>query len=268
VVASTTQFELALELIRPGDVIGLGTGRAAQAFLVELARKVHEGLEIRGVATSQRTEALARTLGIPLIELDEVETVDLTVDGADEIAPNLDLIKGLGGALIREKMVAAASRRFVVVAGPGKEFDRLGGRGVLPVEVVPFAVEHLRRRLLKMGFDSRPRMAKVGAEWFRRGLEGLFLTDNGNPLLEVAVTPDQLANPHEVQRQLHDLPGVVGTGLFLGMAQVALIGPNPVDSQESSAEIARVPSPDFANNYPLRILTAPGVDWDQFRARP
>src|SRR4051812_29118900 len=133
-----TAAERALELVPDGAVVGLGTGRAATAFIVALGERVRAGLRVRGVPTSQASADLAHQLGIPLTTLDEVEAIDVAVDGADEVDPRCDLIKGYGGALVREKIVAAAARQFVVLVGPDKLVAELGARGKLPVEVLPF----------------------------------------------------------------------------------------------------------------------------------
>src|SRR5436309_11703644 len=152
-----TIAEEALAMTRPGTVIGLGTGRAASEFVRALGDRVRDGLRITGVPTSVATADLAAQLGIPLTSLDQVdEDLDATFDGADEVAPNLDLIKGLGGALLREKVVAASSRRLVILAGPGKEVEVLGTgeKHTLPVEVVPFGLPLVRRRLAALGIPA------------------------------------------------------------------------------------------------------------------
>src|SRR5581483_1982295 len=135
-----TIYERALEFVREGDVVGLGSGRAATAFIQRLGARVQQGLRVRGVPTSRASEELARGLGIPLVSLEGAMPLALTVDGADEVDLDLNLIKGYGRALVREKVVAAASRKLVILVGPGKTVDRLGGRGKLPVEVLPFAL--------------------------------------------------------------------------------------------------------------------------------
>ncbi len=201
----------ALDFIQDGCVIGLGSGRAATAFVRTLGARVRAGLRIRGVPTSEATANLARQLGIPLTSLEEVERIDVTVDGADEVDPNLDLIKGLGGALVREKVVAAASTHMVVLVGSEKLVPTLGAHGILPVEVVPFAQSFCRRRLEVVGYPSSPRLAHGP----------LYVTDNGNHILDCKVA--LLPNPAEVERVIRSIPGVVGTGLFLGMAHTVLI---------------------------------------------
>ena len=203
--------EHALEFIQEGHVVGLGTGRAATDFVRVLGRRVKAGLRIRGVPTSQATADLAQQLGIPLTTLNEVERIDVTVDGADEVDPQLDLMKGLGGALVREKIVAAASERLVIVVGSGKLVPLLGTRGILPVEIVPFGLVFCRSQLLKLDCDPSPRVTDGR----------LFQTDNGNHILDCKISV--LTNPAELEQAIQAVPGVVGTGLFLGMAHTVLV---------------------------------------------
>ena len=202
----------ALSFVSAGQVVGLGTGRAATAFVRALGSAVRAGLRVSAVPTSEATGALARELGIPLIPLDEGTAIDLAVDGADEVDPRLDLIKGYGGALLREKVVAAAARRFVVLVGREKLVERLGSRGKLPVEVAPFAVGFCRARLAEMGLA--PALRGTGAAPFQ--------TDNGNHVLDCAVGP--IADARALDARLRDIPGVVGTGLFVSMAHTVLVG--------------------------------------------
>jgi ribose 5-phosphate isomerase A len=206
-----TTAERALDLIQDGFAVGLGTGRAATAFVNALGKRVQQGLRIRGVPTSQRSADLAVKLGIPLTTLEAVEQLDIDVDGADEVDPQLNLIKGLGGALIREKVVAAASRQVVILVGTEKVVERLGDHGVLPVEVVPFALPLCRRRLTALGLPPTPRLS--GGK--------LFVSDNGNHVLDCRVGP--IADPAALERDIHAIPGVVGTGLFTGMADTVFI---------------------------------------------
>lgn len=203
--------ERALELIKDGDAVGLGTGRAATAFVNALGKRVQQGLKIRGVPTSEASAALARQLGIPLVTLDQVEQLDIDVDGADEVDPQLNLIKGLGGALIREKVVAASAKRVVILVGPEKIVSVLGERGVLPVEVVPFALPLVRRRLTALGCP--PTLRLVGGKQ--------YVSDNGNHILDCRIQP--MADPAKLDRDILAIPCVVGTGLFLGMADTVLI---------------------------------------------
>ncbi len=201
----------AVELIGPNMVVGLGTGKAATAFIEALGAKVQAGLRIRGLPTSEVSAALATKLGIPLVTFDDVDYLDVCVDGADEIDPNGDLIKGYGGALVREKIVAAYARKFVVLAGAEKVVKVLGARGKLPVEVVSFALTPCRKQLERMGFPSQPRM-KDGQ---------IIVTDNGNYILDCVTTA--ITAPAETDTKMLAISGVVGTGIFAKMAHVIMI---------------------------------------------
>jgi ribose 5-phosphate isomerase A len=207
----------ALEFVQDGQALGLGSGKASMAFVRALGRRVQAGLRVRGVPTSEGTAALARQFGIPLVTLEEAFPLDLAVDGADEVDPRLDMIKGLGGALVREKIVAAAARRFIILIGPEKVEEKtvtaLGSRGTLPVEVVPFALGLCTRRLLELGLPSVVRPDPKTGQPFR--------TDNGNIILDCRTGP--LPDPGKLEEGLRAIPGVVGTGLFLGMAETVLI---------------------------------------------
>jgi ribose 5-phosphate isomerase A len=202
----------AAALVEDGARVGLGSGRAAEAWLEALAARVREGLRVVGIPTSTATGRLAASLGIPVDDLDE-RPLDLTVDGADEVAPNLDLVKGFGGALVRERIVAAASRRQVIVVGEDKLVPTLGTRGRLPVEVVPFGEPLVRRRVRALGLAASVRTGDDGRP---------FRSDNGNVVLDLAVGP--LADPAPLDAALRAIPGVVGTGLFLGTASLVLVG--------------------------------------------
>jgi ribose 5-phosphate isomerase A len=173
---------------------------------------VQKGLDVRGVPTSSISEELARNLRIPLVSLEKGMPLALTVDGADEVAPDLGMIKGWGRALVREKIVAAASRRLIILAGCTKAVPALGTRGKLPVEVVPFALAFCRDRLRKLGLEPVPFEEKGK----------LFVTDNGNHILDCKCGP--ISDPAGLEAKLCAVPGVVGTGLFLGMADVVLFG--------------------------------------------
>lgn len=201
----------AMRLLSSGQVVGLGTGQAATAFVRALGQRVAGGLDVRGVPTSEATAALARQLGIKLVTLDDVDAVDVAVDGADEVDPRADLIKGYGGALLRERVVAAVARRFVILVGAEKLVPTLGARGRLPVEVVPFAAGACRRRLDALGFSAAVRLAEGRPA----------VTDNGNLLLDcrVGALPDARA----VDAAIRAVPGVVGTGLFLGLRPTVLV---------------------------------------------
>jgi len=203
--------ELALEYVADGADIGLGTGRAASAFVRALGERVRAGLRVRGVATSEDTARLARQVGIPVVTLDEAPALELTVDGADEVDPNLDVIKGYGGALVREKVVAAASRKLIILVGPEKLVEHLGSRGRLPVEVIRFAVAPTRRRLETLGYSTV----------VREDAGKPFVTDNGNVILDCAVTA--IADPAALDAAIRAIPGVLGTGLFVGMADAVIV---------------------------------------------
>lgn len=200
----------AMRLVSSGQVVGLGTGQAATAFVRALGQRVAAGLDVRGVPTSETTAALARQLGIKLVTLDDVDAVDVAVDGADEVDPHGDLIKGYGGALLRERVVASVARRFVILVGAEKLVPVLGSRGRLPVEVVPFAAPVCRRRLETLGYPAEVRLAEGRS----------VVTDNGNLLLDCRV--GRLTDPRSVEATVRALPGVVGTGLFLDMRPTVL----------------------------------------------
>jgi ribose 5-phosphate isomerase A len=202
----------ALEFVADGMVVGLGTGRAATAFVHALGARVQQGLRIRGVPTSEATATLARQLGISVIGLGDIETIDVTLDGADEVDPNLDLIKGYGGALVREKIVAAASRREIILVGSEKLVPRLGSHGKLPVEVVQFALPFCQRRLAALG--CRPVLRSTNGK--------PYITDGGNYILDCGIDP--IPSVRELEEALRAIPGVVGTGLFIAMAERVLVG--------------------------------------------
>ncbi len=202
----------AAELVTEGMVVGLGTGSTAKHFVDRLGERVAEGLGIVGIPTSERTAAQARALGIPLSSLAERPVVDLAVDGCDQVDPHGDLIKGLGGALTREKRVARAAREFVVVADPGKEVPCLGVGCPVPVEAAPVACEAVAAAIRTLGGRSRVRDAG-GAP---------YVTDNGNWILDADF--GAIADPRALEARLDALEGVVENGLFPGMATRILIG--------------------------------------------
>jgi len=195
----------ALEFVRDGAIVGLGSGRAASAFVRALAGQVREGRAVRGVPTSEATAALARELGVPLVGLGE-GAIEVTVDGADEVDPALSLIKGYGGAMLRERIVAAASRRQVILVEAEKLVPILGSRGRLPLEVLPFALPLALERLDRHGLRPAVRRA---------------LSDNGNVIVDCAVGP--IADPAALDRELRSIPGVIDTGFFLGTADTVLV---------------------------------------------
>jgi ribose 5-phosphate isomerase A len=201
----------ALELTRGATVIGLGSGRAAWAFVRALGRSVKEGRTVRGVPASAETARLAAEAGVPLTDLEE-EIIDVTVDGADEVDPELNLIKGYGGALVRERIVAAASRQQLILVGLEKLVPVLGSRRRLPVEVIPFALPFVRRRLRELGCE--PGLRTVERE--------PVVSDNGNLIVDCAV--GTIADARGLERRLRSIPGVIDSGLFLGMAHTVLVG--------------------------------------------
>jgi len=203
--------EEAARLVADGMRLGLGTGSTVEHFLVALAAR---GLDVAGVATSEATAARCRELGIALLDPREVTALDLAVDGADELTGDLDLTKGGGGALVREKVVAAMAERFVVIATPDKVVERLAVTFPLPVEVVPFAAAAVARRLADdHGFEVVVRH-RDGAE---------VLTDNGNAILDCRLVAG-IEDPAALDVAVSIVPGVVGTGLFVEMADVAILG--------------------------------------------
>ncbi len=208
-----TIVERALELVPNGSRIGLGSGRAAQAFVEALGERLRTGsFRVHGVPTSEETARLARQKDVPLLTLAEAGILDLTVDGADEVDGNLDLIKGYGRALVREKIVAASSHRLVILVGDEKLVPQLGTHGKLPVEVTPFALPLCERRLRDLG--CRPILYRQG--------DGPFVTDNGNHILDCQIEP--ISDALRLEMDIRAIPGVVGTGLFLGMAETVLVG--------------------------------------------
>jgi ribose 5-phosphate isomerase A len=213
----------AAALVESGMTVGLGSGSTAAAFVRALAER---RLDIRAVATSLATAALAESLGIRVIELDDAGAIDLTVDGADEVGPGLALIKGAGAALLREKLVWEASARCVVVADSGKRVERLGaGAYPLPVEVVAFGCESTHRRIADALADLGPAPT---SRWRMAGAETLK-TDGGNVLLDLKFAA--IADPPALAARLKRLTGVVEHGLFLGLAERALIaGPGGVET--------------------------------------
>lgn len=213
----------ALDFVRPGMRLGLGTGSTVRHFVDLLARRVRAGCDVVGVPTSEATRAQAEELGVPLTTLDETPQLDLTVDGADEIGPHLSLIKGGGGALLREKIVAAASGSMIVIADESKLVPTLG-RFPLPVEVVPFGLAATR---LKIEAAAKAAGAP-GSALLRRGKDGNpFVTDGGHWILDAAL--ERIADPISLADRLAAIPGVVEHGLFLGLAHMAILaGPGGV----------------------------------------
>ncbi len=207
----------AIEFVRPGMRLGLGTGSTARHFLELLAQRVQAGLAVVGVPTSEATRADAERLGIPLTTLDETPELDLTIDGADEIAPDLTLIKGGGGALLREKIVAAASARMIVIADESKWVSALG-RFPLPIEVVPFGLAATRLAVEAAAAAAGAPSPAI----LRRTKDGdTFVTDSGHWILDAAL--GRIADPKSLSDRLASIPGVVEHGLFIGLVQTAIL---------------------------------------------
>jgi len=204
----------AARFVESGMTVGLGTGSTVHFTLLELAERIRrEGLAIRGVPTSLDTENKARTLGIPLTTLDDVARIDVTIDGADEIDARFDMIKGGGGALLREKVVAAVSTRVVIVVGANKVVARLGTTFALPVEVVPFARVPVTRALTALGCVPTSRTNQGRA----------YVTDNGNEILDCRFARG-IDDARALELAIDAIPGVVESGLFVGLAHACVVG--------------------------------------------
>ncbi|MBX9949944.1 MAG: ribose-5-phosphate isomerase RpiA [Candidatus Obscuribacterales bacterium] len=203
----------AVELVTDGMALGLGTGSTAVFAVQLLGERVRDGLKIQGVPTSESTEKLAKSVGIPIVTLAQCPRLDLDIDGADEVDPNLCLIKGGGGALLREKIVAFASRRVVIIVDEKKLVDKLG-RFHVPIEVIPFACGSIQKTIIEMGANStvRERDGRV------------FQTDENNLILDCDF--GLIADPRSLARKLSLIPGVVEHGLFIDMVERVIIGSN------------------------------------------
>src|SRR5882672_6186559 len=200
-----------LRFVKDGQIVGLGTGSTAAYFIQLLGEQVKKGLRIRGIPSSDRSREQAANLGIPLTTLDECQQIDVTVDGADEVDPQLRLIKGGGGALLREKIVASATKQLVIVADATKRVPVLG-KFPLPVEVIKFAQALITKKIEALGAQVE----------LRRGAEGKpYLTDENNYILDCRF--GQIPDADGLARRLSDMPGVVEHGLFIGMASVVLV---------------------------------------------
>ncbi len=202
--------QASLRFIGDGQVVGIGTGSTAAYFIKSLGEQVKNGLRIRGIPTSEHSRQLAASLGIPLTTLDECPEIDVTVDGADEVDPQLRLIKGGGGALLREKIVASASKQVVIVADSSKRVPVLGKFG-LPVEVIKFAQAVVKKKIEALG--ARVSLRQVNGR--------PYLTDENNYIFDCHF--GEIADPNRLARQLRDIPGVVEHGLFISIASVVLV---------------------------------------------
>ena len=217
-IAKRLAAEAALELVQDGMILGLGTGSTANFFLEGLGAKIRAGMEIRGVPTSKASEALALKHGVPIISPDETTVIDLDVDGADEITPDGAIIKGGGGALLREKIVARAAERFVVIADASKRVETLGDFP-LPVEIetfgAPLTIRAIREVLMDQGFSGAQMTLRPAKEG------GFFVSDGQNLVVDLAL--GRIDDPQSLDHALTMLPGVVTTGLFLGLGPEQLL---------------------------------------------
>ncbi|GCE06260.1 ribose-5-phosphate isomerase RpiA [Dictyobacter aurantiacus] len=204
----------AADLIEEGMVVGLGTGSTAAYLVRALAQRIQQGLQIKGaVASSLATYEMANNLNIPMTDLDDYPELDIYIDGADEIDPQLRLIKGAGGALLREKILASAARRFVVIADSSKKVTQLGHRYPLPVEIIPLAKTPIALQISRLGAQIQ----------IRHNNNIPFITDNHNYILDCTF-PQGIGDPAQLDAQLHNIVGVVETGLFIHMVSQVIIG--------------------------------------------
>ena len=205
----------AAKFVQDGMTLGLGTGSTVYYALVRIAERIRdEGLAVRGIPTSVDTETKANEMGIPLTTLEDVERIDLTIDGADEIDGNFDMIKGGGGALLREKVVASITDKQVIVVGRNKVVDRLGTTFLLPIEITPFAQATVVRAVRELGGEPMLRTVDGGSA---------YKTDNGNRILDTRYDGG-IEDPAALEKHLAATPGVVESGLFIGLAHVMVVG--------------------------------------------
>jgi ribose 5-phosphate isomerase A len=204
----------ALEFVEDGMLLGLGSGTTSAIFIQELGERVKQGLRVRGIATSIASQRLAESLSIPITNFDESPVLDLAIDGADEVGPGLALIKGGGGALLREKIVASAARKFIIIADSSKLVHQLG-RFPLPVEVIQMALPIVTRKFEAFNLYPKLRHHPDGSK---------YITDEGNFILDCSC--GEITNPAKTAADIRGVPGVVEHGLFLGMASLALIASN------------------------------------------
>jgi ribose 5-phosphate isomerase A len=201
----------ALDEIQDKMIVGLGTGSTASHFIRELGIRVRGGLRVIGIPTSEASRALAEEVGVPLTSLKDHPEIDVTVDGADEVSPELALIKGLGGALVREKIVAHASKRVIIVVDDSKMVGQLGMRAPIPVEVVPFAVDSVKLKLERWNGTAAVRERNGKA----------FISDNGNLILDWQY--GRIENPFEVESRLKAITGIIDSGIFSRVAALVLV---------------------------------------------
>lgn len=214
-IAKKSAGYAAAAFIKDGMTVGLGTGSTTAFFIERLIERCREGLKIVAVATSSRTETIARKGGIPLVDINTLSSIDLTVDGADEIDQEKQMIKGGGGALLREKIVASMSKEMTVVVDESKLVERLG-RFPLPVEIVPFAYTATLHRIEMLGHSGTLRKDPSGQ---------LYLTDNGNYIFDIHFK-ELISNPEQLHHQLREIVGVIESGLFIHLAGRVVIGYN------------------------------------------
>ena len=203
----------AVEFVRSGMVVGLGTGSTAKHLLVALGEQVRAGMKLRGVPTSQETAALAKQAGIPLIDTENRWEIDVAIDGADQVDPDFNLIKGGGGALLKEKIVAASAKQFIVMVDHTKQVSMLGGAFPLPIEVIPFGWGSTAREIEALTKSRVVLRERNGAP---------FTTEAGNLIVDVHI--DRISQPGELETALNLIPGVVETGLFVGRTNVLIVG--------------------------------------------
>ncbi|WP_179195761.1 ribose-5-phosphate isomerase RpiA [Bacillus sp. OV166] len=201
--------EKAVDYVKEGMVVGLGTGSTVFYTISKLGKLVQQGFSIKGIPTSKQTEKLAIDVGIPIVSLNEIDHIDLAIDGADEVNRDLDLIKGGGGALLREKIIAKAAKTFIVVSDSHKNVETLG-TFPLPIEVVPFGYEMTMKYIRELGGNPKLR-EKDGNP---------FLTDNGNFIIDSSF--QEINHPKELEENLNLIPGVVDNGLFVGLADAVI----------------------------------------------
>lgn len=203
----------AIEFVRDGMVVGLGTGSTAKHLVIALGKLVRAGMKLRGVPTSQETATLAKEAGIPLLDSENRWEIDVAIDGADQVDPGFNLIKGGGGALLKEKIVAASAKRFIVMVDHTKQVSVLGGSFPLPIEVIPFG----------WGSTARAIESLTNSRVILRERNGIpFKTEAGNLIVDVHI--DRISQPGELETALNLIPGVVETGLFVGRTNILLVG--------------------------------------------
>jgi|SRR5690554_3324709 len=205
--------ESAVEFIQDGMTVGLGTGSTAYWAIKKTGEKIKkEGIKIKAIATSKESESLAKELRIPLVNFSDIDNIDITIDGADEVDSDLNLIKGGGGALLREKIVATASHKLIIIVDETKIVKQLG-KFPLPVEVIPFGVHITRSKIEKLGCKTEIRMSDE---------KNKYKTDNGNYILDCKFS--NIENPEEINQYINIIPGVVDNGLFIKLANEVLVG--------------------------------------------